>query len=110
MNEYWWENRLDKVLEEHDGVFGHNVEFSHIRRYLRRIEKLGSIDGRTDGECLCEIAIPDYYTVKITLPADYSDGATFRENILLHILTTSPMPSECRFNKKKDQLTLEWYY
>jgi hypothetical protein len=103
-----WEVDLNKTIEE-NGWFGHNCE-PNIRRFLRKIEKLGSVDGRVDGLCMVDIQIVNEYTVKITLPADYDDGAKYRENILLAILTTSPMPSECKFNKKKDQLTLEWHY
>ena len=104
-----WEEKLDEVLENHDGTFGHNIEVD-IRRYLRKIEKLSCENGRTDGIVFCEIDIIDEYTVKIILPQiDNSDGP-FRENVLMHILTQSPLPSECRYNKKKDQLTLEWHY
>lgn len=109
MKEYWWENRLDEVLKTHDGIFGQNVEID-IRRYLRRIEKLNCADGRTDDICFVEIEIPNYWTVKLTLALNYGDAVSFREDTLLHILTTSPLPSQCSFNKKKDQLTLEWDY
>ena len=104
-----WEDKLTDILEDHDGVFGHNTEVD-IRKYLRRIEKLCCNNGRTDDTIFCEIDVVDYYTVKIVLPEVDGRDAPFRENVLLHILTTAPMPSECRFNKKKDQLTVEWHY
>lgn len=104
-----WEDKLSEVLKQHDGTFGHNVEVP-IRRYLRRIEKLCAENGRVDGIVFCEIEIVDEYTVKITLPGIEGRDAPFRENVLLHILTTAPLPTECRYNKKKDQLTLEWHY
>ena len=108
-----WENQLKKIICDDDGLlpqsFGHNCDFD-ITKYLRRIEKLSKPTGRADEDCLCDIKILDYYSVRITLPPDYKDGAKFRENILFFILTTAPMPSACRFNKKKDQLTLEWHY
>ena len=107
MKNFWKEN-LKEVLENHDGTFGHNTEVD-IKRYLSKIEKLSSPRGRLD-LCQCEIDIMDYYTVKITMPADYGDGSPYREDVLMYILTTPPMPTECRFNSKKDQLTIEWHY
>jgi hypothetical protein len=104
-----WEEKLHDILESNDGHFGHNVKVD-IRRYLRRIEKLCADNGRVDGTIFCEIDVLDEYTVKITLPEVESCDAPFRENVLMHILTTSPLPTECRYNKKKDQLTLEWHY
>lgn len=103
-----WEEKLDSILEKHDH-FGHNTEVD-IRKYLRKIEKLCAVNGRTDGIIFCEIDIVDEYTIKITLPETSNCDAPFRENVLMHVLTTCPMPTECRYNKKKDQLTVEWHY
>ena len=100
----YWKEQLKEVLEDY-GEFGHNTEVD-IKKYLSKIEKLSCANGRTDGICFCEIEIINYYTVRIDLP----EVEDFREKVLLYILTTSPMPSECFYNKKKDQLTLEWHY
>lgn len=95
-----WKEKLKEILEEHDGVFGHNCHFD-IKKYLRKIEKLSSNH--------CAINVIDYYTIEITLSPDYFDYQN-REDVLLHILTTQPIPSECKYNKKKEKLTLEWHY
>lgn len=104
----YWKEKADEILKE-KGYFGHNTEVN-IKRYLSKIEKLCSENGRTDGIIFCEIDIVNYYTIKITLPEIAARDGLFRENVLLYILTTSPMPTECKFNKSKDQLTIEWHY
>lgn len=98
-----WEEKLKKVLKDHDGQFGHNVEIP-IRRYLHKIEKL-SCDNDV---ILCKIEVVDEYTIKIILP-EVANHA-IRENVLMHILTKPPLPSECRYDKKKNQLILEWHF
>jgi hypothetical protein len=90
-----WTKQLEDVLASHDGIFGHNTEVN-IRRYLHKIDVM------CFGSSIIEIL--DEYTVRITLPSKY------REDVLLHVLTTTPMPTECRYSKKKDQLTIEWHY
>lgn len=102
-----WEDKLKEVLEKHNGNFGHNTRID-IKRYLCKIEKL--VPTAHDNDFAIEIV--DYYTIKITLPQFCASCTNMggRDNILLHILTTSPMPTECRFNKKKDQLAIEWHY
>lgn len=93
-----WEYQFDLIVKANDNRFGHNIEFSDARKYFKKLENC-SHSG--------ELEILDEYTARITLPPEMSAG---RDNALLYILTTSPLPSECRFNKKKDQLTIEWHY
>lgn len=100
-----WEDKLKHILEKHDGIFGHNTEVD-IKKYLQRIECIGGAPETP----IVQIEIVDYYTVKIVLPPASYDYIEFRSDVLLFILTTSPMPTECRFNHKKDQLTIEWHY
>lgn len=95
-----WEEQFDRITEANDGHFGHNVEFDDARKYLDKLSRFG---GSYDGE----LEIIDEYTIRITLPPQMSDA---RDKTLLYILTNSPMPTECRYNKKKDQLTVEWHY
>jgi hypothetical protein len=89
-----WEEQFDKIIEENDrGHFGHNVEVD--KKYLKKLASFGG-----------KLEVEDEYTIRVTLP--FQRNA--RNETLLYILTTPPMPSECRFNKKKDQLTIEWHY
>src|SRR5258708_2223815 len=93
-----WQEQLKKVLTEHDNSsFGHNTEVD-IEWYLKKIDRLDVSD-------TSKIEILDYYTVRITLPEE-KILTQDREAILLFVLTTSPMPTECRYNKKKNQLTI----
>jgi len=98
-----WSEKLNEILVERGGSFGHNTEVN-IRPYLHKVDVVSFGSSK--------IEVMDYYTVRITLPSVDTDNSNMglREKILLHVLTTSPMPTECRFNKKKDQLTIEWHY
>jgi hypothetical protein len=87
-----WQEKLKTVLEETDGSFGHNVDIN-IRAYIKKLESFGAT-----------VEVIDYYTIKIDLPFPR------KEDVLLYILIHSPMPTECRYNTKKDQLTVEWHY
>ena len=89
-----WQEKLKTVLEETDGSFGHNVDIN-IRAYIKNIEKFNAT-----------VEIVDSYTIKINLPPTILD----MKNMLLYILTRSPMPTECRYNANRDQLTVEWHY
>ena|SRR5271163_3607062 len=91
-----WQEKLKTVLEETDGSFGHNVDIN-IRAYIKNIEKFNTT-----------VEIVDSYTIKINLPPIILNMD--REDMLLYILTHSPMPTECRYNANKDQLTIEWHY
>ncbi len=93
-----WEEQFDRIVEDHDGQFGHNTEVD--KKFLK---KLANFSGSYAGE----LEIIDEYTIRITLPPEMSSA---RDKTLLLLLTSSPMPTECRFNKKKDQLTVEWHY
>jgi hypothetical protein len=89
-----WQEKLKTVLEKTDGSFGHNIDIN-IRAYIKKLEKFNAT-----------VEIVDYYTIKIDLPFQ----RTCRNKVLLHILTHSSMPTECRYNVNKDQLTVEWHY
>jgi hypothetical protein len=93
----FWEEQFDAIVKD-NGHFGHNVEID--RKFLK---KLANFDRTYSGE----LEILDEYTIRITLPPQMSDA---RDKTLLLLLTSSPSPSECRFNKKKDQLTVEWHW
>lgn len=95
-----WEEQFDRITEDNDGQFGHNIEFGDAKKYLKKLANFG-------GSYTGKLEILDEYTIRITLPPEMSAA---REKTLLLLLTESPVPSECRFNKKKDQLTLEWHY
>lgn len=92
-----WEEQFDKIIEENDH-FGHNVEID--KKFLKKLAASG-------GDYLTKLEILDEYTIRITLPPQMSDA---RDRTLLLLLTEAPMPTECRFDKKKDQLTVEWHY
>lgn len=92
-----WEEEFDKIIEW-NGHFGHNVEIE--KKFLKKLAATG-------GDYLAKIEILDEYTIRITLPPQMSDA---RDRTLLLLLTSSPMPSECIYNKKKDQLTVEWHW
>lgn len=101
-----WEDQFDRITEANDGRFGHNVEFGGAKYAKKYISKL---DGAGAG--LCKIEVINEYTIRVTLPYMVStDVIKYRENTLLYLLTEDPKPSECRFNSKKDQLTVEWHY
>jgi hypothetical protein len=89
-----WQEKLKTVLEETDGSFGHNVDIN-ITAYIKKLESFGAT-----------VEIDNSYTIKVNLPFQ----RTRRNKVLLYILTHSPMPTECRYNSKKDQLTIEWHY
>lgn len=93
-----WEDDLREIMAEHDGVFGHNVEFDNPIGYFKRLEKAADLD--------CRIQILDYYSVRIQLPKRKSYG---RENLLLFLLTEGPVPSEVRYSKKSDSITVDWH-
>ena len=94
-----WEDQFDKIVNDNDrGYFGHNVDVD--KKLLKKIANFG-------GTYCGKMEIIDEYTIRITLPPQMSDA---RDKTLLLILTASPMPTECIFNKKKDQLTVEWHY
>lgn len=102
-NNETWEDQFDRITEDNDGQFGHNVEFDDAKKYLKKLDKVSASLGK--------IEVLDEYTIRITLPAIINTGIVpYRENLLLHLLTELPAPSECRFNKKKNQLTVEWHY
>jgi hypothetical protein len=92
-----WEEQFDKIVEER-GYFGHNVDIE--KSFLKKLSNLG-------GSYAGKLKMLDEYTIRIILPPQMSDA---RDKTLLLLLTTSPMPTECRFDKKKDQLTVEWHY
>lgn len=93
-----WEEKFDRIVEYHDDTFGHNVEIE--KKFLNKLARFG-------GSYSGELEILDEYTIRITLPPQMSDA---RDKTLLLLLTSSPLPSECRYNKKKNQLTVEWHY
>lgn len=98
----YWPDDLAKALEE-DGAehFGHNVEVD-AKKYFRKLDSLG---------CgYLNIRITDSYTATVDLSEMHNIDLWHKEEVLLHILTTSPLPTEVRHNKKKDILTLEWHY
>lgn len=87
-----WENQFNKIVTGR-GYFGFNVDID--KKLLKKIANFG------------ELEIIDEYTISIVLPPQMSDD---RDKILLLLLTCSSPPSECRYNKKKEQLTVEWHY
>lgn len=95
MTKYSWDDDLQNIVDEY-GSFGHNTEFD-IKPFLKKIEKFGAT-----------VTIVDYYTIRIQMPAIARNMD--RENLLLHVLTNTPLPSESFYNGKKDQLTLEWHF
>lgn len=93
-----WEEQFNRITKANDGRFGHNIEVS--KNFLKKLANFG-------GSYSGELEVLDEYTIRITLPPQMSNA---RDKTFLLLLTESPVPSECRFNKKKDQLTLEWHY
>ena len=94
-----WEEQFDSIIKEGGrGYFGHNVDID--KKFLKKLANFG---GTYNGK----LEIFDEYTIKITLPPQMSSA---RDQTLLLLLTNSPIPSECRYNKKKNQLTVEWHY
>jgi hypothetical protein len=88
-----WEEQFDRIYTANDDQFGHNIEVGKSD-----LKKLASFGGKLE--------ILDEYTIRVTLP--FQRNA--RNETFLFLLTKSPMPSECRYNKNKDQLTVEWHY
>ena len=99
-SEKTWEEQFDRITEDNDGHFGHNVEVN--KKYLKKLLSVG--------EDIGALEVLDEYTIRITLPSCGMIDPVYRENMLLHLLTYGPIPSKCIFNKKKDQLTVEWHY
>lgn len=97
MKKETWEEQFDKFIHECDH-FGHNVDVD--KKFFKKLANFGGTYGG-------KLEFVDNYTVKITLPSQMSDA---RDKALLLLLTMSPSPSECIFDKKKDQLTVEWHY
>lgn len=98
-NKQTWEEKFDSIVEANDrGYFGHNIDID--KKFLKKLANFG---GTYSGE----LEILDEYTIKITLPPQMSDA---RDTTLLLLLTAAPVPSECRYNKKKNQLIIEWHY
>ena len=93
-----WEEQFNSIIKNHDGQFGHNVEIE-----MSFFKKLARFGGSYKGK----LEILDEYTIRITLPPKMSGS---RDETFLLLLTSAPMPSECRYNKKKNQLTVEWHY
>jgi len=91
-----WQEQLKEAVKYNGGTFGHNVEFTNIKSYIKNLIKVGC---HTDSD----IKITDYYTMKISLNG-------FDKGTLLHLLTFGPMPSDCKFDKTKCELTVEWHY
>lgn len=101
-NDPTWENELKDVLEEAGkDHFGHNVEIDG-KKYFRKLHSLSA--------GYAGVSIEDDYTAKIDLSYMNAVDPMYRNNVLMYILTTAPLPSECRYNKNKDMLTLEWHY
>jgi hypothetical protein len=94
-----WEEQFDRVTADNDGHFGHNIEFTNAKKFLKKIANFG---GTYSGK----LEVLDEFTIRITLPPQMSDA---RDKTLL-LLLTEATPSECRYSKKKDQLTVEWHY
>lgn len=93
-----WEDQFDRIVKNNDGQFGHNTEVD--KNFLKKLANFG-------GTYTGELEIINEYTVKITLPPQMSSA---RDKTLLLLLAGSLMPSECHFDKKKDELTVEWHY
>lgn len=91
-----WEEQFDRLTSNRH--FGHNVEVD--KSFLKKLANFG-------GSYAGQLEILDEYTIRITLPPHMSEA---RDKTLLLLLTNSPMPSECRYNKKKDQLIVEWHW
>lgn len=95
-----WKEQLKKVIAENDNQpFGHNTEVD-IEWYIKKLYKI-CFDN-------IEVDIKDYYTIVISMPID--GLPIYSRDILMFILTNPPMPTECRFNKKNNKLTIEWHY
>lgn len=98
-NKETWEDKFDSIIKTNDrGYFGHNVDID--KKFFKKLANFG-------GTYTGKLEIIDEYSIRITLPPQMSDA---RDKTLLFLLTGAPIPSECRYNKKKDQLTVEWYY
>jgi hypothetical protein len=86
-----WEDSFKQACEEHDGIFGHNIEIK--KSEFRKLVKLGA-----------DISFSDYYSATIKLPK----AKKARENILFYVIDL--MPSARRLDSKKNKLYLEWHY
>lgn len=91
----------DYPFDESSATFGKNVDWKakDVRKYINKLEKLGATN----------IQIPDEDTIKLTLPSSMvRTSLKNRSEILLHVMTTSPHPCDVEYNKKKDQLEMQW--
>jgi hypothetical protein len=87
-----WLDKYNEIMaDEYRDNFGHNTEFDFLPQF-KKIEKLGG-----------EITIVDGDTIKIHLPKK-------AEELLLFIINNLPGATNAKFNKKKQELTLEWHY
>jgi hypothetical protein len=89
-----WEDQFDEVLDSsYKDYFGCNCEIP--KSFLKKIANYGGLE------------IIDHYSIRISLPPEMSNA---REKILMLLLLNSPLPTECSYHKKKNQLTVEWHY
>lgn len=82
-----------KKIENETGHFGHNTEFDFLPAF-KKIEKFG---GKI-------ISFEEGGGIKIVLPKKSS------EQLLIHLLTNLPGHTNSKFNKKNNELFLEWHY
>jgi len=94
-SEETWEEQFDRITKDNDGQFGHNIEFTNAKKFLSKIANFSKLE------------VLDEFTIRVTLPPQMSDA---RDKTLLLLLTGGATPSDCQYNKKKDQLTVEWHF
>jgi hypothetical protein len=106
-NKCAWEVEFDRETALYDGEFGFNCILINAKKFFK---KIANFDGYPNSGYL---EILNYYTIRITLPPHMPDFtlSNARDKTLLLLLTnSSPSPTTCKYNNKKDQLTVEWHW
>lgn len=90
-----WKEVFENKAEDDDSWFGCNcfVDNKKSFKYLSRLDKLGAY-----------IVFRDYKSIFVALPKDLKQ----REKIFLHIIKTSPIPTNSMYVREQDVLELEW--
>ena len=94
MKKYDWMNDFINTVNE-NGHFGGNY-FYDTDQALQYIKKLDKLYGK--------IKILDYENIRVTLPENDENA----KKLLLHVITTSPLPTDTRYIKRSNCLELTW--